>query len=63
MAESAHPDPALTVALAHEARRHHPLPPLGDLLPENEAMRIVRAEEWRRAAERVAQIVRRELWK
>ncbi len=46
---TAHPDHALTAALAHEARRRAPLPPLGDLLSETEAMRIVRAEELRRA--------------
>lgn len=43
-------DPIVTVALAHEQRRRMPLPP-PDLLAEDEALRIVRAEGARRAAE------------
>lgn len=35
---TAHPDPALVICGAHEARRRAPLPPLGDLLPEGDDM-------------------------
>lgn len=51
-------DPALTCALAHEQRRGQPLPPLVDLLPDD-AIATVRAEEARRAGERVNDAYRR----
>jgi hypothetical protein len=41
-------DPALTICVAHERRRHAPLPPIRDLA--DDALAIVRAEESRRAS-------------
>lgn len=41
------PFPALVACAAHEQRRKQPLPPLGELLPD-EAMAIVRDAEGRR---------------
>ncbi len=47
-------DPAVATALAHERRRRATLPPLGDLpVTGDEAIRLIRAEELHRAAERV----------
>ena len=40
------PFPALVACVAHEQRRKQPLPPLGDLLPDD-AMALMREEERR----------------